>query len=172
MPSRKTRSTLRQHLIDTDARVRRELRVIIEDTAQDMKDYFLPVTRTWKRKVSFRRQMRVSPRLIEASVQAVGANKWLWIWTDKGTKPHIIRPKNTSLLTFKASYDARTRPPAGAGGRPRANVGTGKAIGSWVSTKEVRHPGTKPRQFAKYFEKQMKPNFQRRVEAALRRAAQ
>lgn len=177
MPSYRTR-TLRQWVISVDRDVQRELRQVVQNTAQEAKNYLTNVTASWEHKVQFRRVMVVSATLIRASVQAVGRNKDIFGYVDKGTgkfgargAAYKIKPKTAPLLRFRAGYDARSRPAAGSGGMPRANVGTGKAIGGWVSTKEVTHPGIRPRKFAELFEKQLQPTFRRRVSNALRRAA-
>lgn len=177
MPSYRTR-TVRQWVIQKDEDVRRELRQVVQGTSQEAKDYLTGVTASWEHKVQFRRVMVVTATLIRASVQAVGKNKKIFGYVDKGTGKYgakgvayKIKPKNVPVLRFRAGYDARSRPPAGPGSAPRASVGTGKAIGGWVSTKEVTHPGIRPRKFAESFEKQLQPDFRRRVNNALRRAA-
>lgn len=178
MPSYRTRSTLRQWLIQKDKDVQRELRQVVQNTAQEAKNYLTDVTASWEHKVQFRRVMVVSATVIRASVQAVGRNKDIFGYVDKGTgkygprgAAYKIKPKTQPVLKFRAGYDARSRPPAGPGSAPRPNVGTGKAIGGWVSTKEVTHPGIRPRKFAESFEKQLQPDFARRVSNAIRRAA-
>lgn len=178
MPSYRSRTTLKQWLINVDKDVQRELRQVVQNTAQEAKDYLTGVTASWEHKVKFRRVMVVSATLIKASVQAVGKNREIFGYVDKGTgkygargAAYKIKPKNGGVLRFRGSYDARSQPAAGKGGAPRANVGTGKAIGGWVSTKEVTHPGIRPRNFAQSFEEKLQPNFRRRVSNALRRAA-
>jgi hypothetical protein len=177
MPSYRT-GTLRQWVISVDKDVQRELRQVVQNTAQELKNYLTDVTASWEHKVQFRRVMVVSAALIKAGVKAVGRNKDIFGYVDKGTgkygargSAYKIKPKNGGVLRFKGGYDARSRPPAGPGSAPRANVGTGKAIGGWVSTKEVTHPGIRPRKFAQLFEEKLQPNFRRRVSNAIRRAA-
>lgn len=178
MPSYRSRSTLRQWVIEKDKTVRRELRVEVEGTSQELKNYLTDVTAKWEHQPKFRRVMVVSATLIKASVQAVGKNKAIFGYVDKGTGKYgakgvayKIKPKSQPVLKFRAGYDARSRPSAGPGSAPRANVGTGKAIGGWVSTKEVTHPGIRPRKFAETFEQKLQPTFRRRVSNAIRRAA-
>lgn len=177
MPSYRSRSTLRQHLISVDKDVQRELRQVVQNTAQEAKDYLTEVTASWEHKVQFRRVMVVSATVIKASVQAVGKNKAIFGYVDQGTGKYgakgvayKIKPKAGGVLRFKGAYDARSQPAAGPGGVPRPNVGTGKAIGGWVSTKEVTHPGIRPRKFVEAFEKKLQPDFRRRVSNAIRRA--
>lgn len=177
MPSYRT-GTLRQWLIQKDKDVQRELRQVVQATAQEAKDYLTGVTSSWEHKVQFRRVMVVSATLIKATVQAVGKNKAIFGYVDRGTGKYgargvayKIKPKDGGVLRFRGGYDARSQPAAGPGGSPRANIGTGKAIGGWVSSKEVIHPGIRPRKFAETFEEKLQPNFRRRVNNAIRRAA-
>jgi hypothetical protein len=178
MPSYRTRTTLRRWVISVDKDVRRELRQVVQNTAQELKDYLTGVTAKWEHKPKFRRVMVVRPTLIRASVQAVGKNSDIFGYVDRGTgkygargAAYKIKPVNAPALKFRAGYDARSRPSDGPGSAPRANVGTGKAIGGWVTTKEVTHPGIRPRKFAETFEQKLQPNFRRRVSNAIRRAA-
>lgn len=177
MPSYRTR-TLRSWIVSVDKDIQRELRQVVQNTSQELKDYLTEVTASWEHKVTFRRVMVVNATLIKAGVQAVGKNKAIFGYVDRGTGKYgpkgvsyKIKPVAAPLLRFKSGYDARSRPAAGAGGMPRANVGSGKATGTWVATKEVTHPGIRPRKFAESFEKQLQPDFRRRVNNALRRAA-
>ncbi len=86
-----------------------------------------------------------------------------FIWTDLGTKRHVIRPKRTGgTLKFRV------------GGRPKTKVRTiGSGRGSqgrqWVSTKRVQHPGTKARQFTATIEKRRRKPFFKAMFAANRR---
>lgn len=163
--------SLRAWLVAVDKDCQRELRQVVQSTANEAKAYLTDVTSDWTHKIQFRRVMVVRPGEIKASVQAVGKDKKIFGYVDKGTKPHEIKAKNGGMLTFKGGYDARTQPAAGRGGAPRGKFGTGKAIGTWVSKQSVHHPGTKARKFAEHFEKQLQPNFRRRVTNALKRAA-
>lgn len=178
MPSYRGRTTTRQWLISVDKDLRRELRQVVQVTSQEEKDYLTGVTDSWEHKVKFRRVMVVTATLIRATVQPVGTNRKIFTYVDKGTgkygpkhTSYKIKAQSAPLLKFKSGYDARSLPSAGPGSAPRANVGSGKSIGGWVSTKEVTHPGIRPRKFAETFEQKLQPDFRRRVVNALRRAA-
>lgn len=169
MPRRNISSGMRAHLISVDTQLQKELRTVVEDTSAELKFFFEGVVKDWTHKPKFRRKMTVTDKLIEGTVQAVGENKKIWGYVDQGTKPHIIRPKRASVLKFQLGYDPRTRP--GAGNTPPQSGGSGKASGDVVFRHEVHHPGTKARQFAKWFEANLSPSFQYRVENAIKRAA-
>lgn len=177
MPSYRTGS-VRQWLIRVDKDVQRELRDVVETTSREEKNYLTGVTSDWDHKVQFRRVMVVKPTRIRATVIPTGSNRKIFQYVDKGTgkwgpkhTSYKIKAVNAPFLKFKGSYDARTSAPAGRGSAPQAHVGEGKAIGGWVSAKEVTHPGIRPRKFAETFEQKLQPNFRRRVNNALRRAA-
>lgn len=71
----------------------------------------------------------------------VATDDMRFVWTDKGTRPHIIAPRNKSRLVFQANYAAKTVP-----GRIASRAGG--ASGSFVFTsKPVHHPGTRARNF-------------------------
>jgi hypothetical protein len=67
-----------------------------------------------------------------AIVQASGAAVFL----ERGTRPHIIRPKTKGMLSWPASSAGRR-----LSGRPRTNAGPR------IFARMVRHPGTKPYPF-------------------------
>jgi endonuclease YncB( thermonuclease family) len=88
-----------------------------------------------------------------------GVKKWRWI--DEGTRPHIIRPKRPGYpLRFKV------------GGSPKSRVrfigsDTGKAGNKQVYAKQVRHPGTKAREWTEVITKKWEPKFKKRMEEAM-----
>jgi hypothetical protein len=127
--------------------------------------YFTRITDLWEHKVDFQARKTVRPEGITLYVYPTGPNKKLWLWTSRGTKPHIIKPKAAGYpLQFRTDYKPRTRP----GYRYR---GPGKAVGPWVSAYEVHHPGTKPREFEKHIRRFYQPKFRKEMENALRRGA-
>jgi hypothetical protein len=77
-----------------------------------------------------------------AGVREVIVDDTIYSFVDKGTKPHIIRPKRARLLRF------------GVGGTPKTTpriIGSvnGRVGNQLVFARQVRHPGTKPRDFTK-----------------------
>ncbi len=90
----------------------------------------------------------------------VGTDDQRWKWTDEGTPPHIITPKNGKVLVF------------GAGGRPkttpgRLTSGGGSKGGVVVIRPRVNHPGTKPRNFTALIMKRWKRGVQPFIRSAI-----
>lgn len=75
------------------------------------------------------------------------------LWLDEtGTKPHKIRARRKPVLRFQAGrYQPKTWP-VGRYGGPGTVLN-----GRWVSKREVRHPGFKPRKFSETIRKEMQP---------------
>lgn len=61
-------------------------------------------------------------------------------YVELGTRPHVIRPRNASVLRFPANGTAVTL-------SGRARTGAVRAGGAYAFAKEVHHPGTKPQPF-------------------------
>lgn len=87
----------------------------------------------------------------------------IWIYVDKGTKPHEIAAKNVPLLKFQTGYSARTAPVA------KYNQGTGTANGAWVTKAVVQHPGNEARKFTETIIDELDPPFPDRIQAAIAR---
>lgn len=162
MPSRVIRSNLRQKLLRADSTLRKELRGIAQETSKVLKRDHEKVVAAWKHKPKFGSVFKVRADVISANVYAFGVNAKIWFWVNDGTKAHIIRPKNKGLLKFQTGYKPRTA--RGGFGGP------GKADGNWVFAKEVRHPGTKARNFTKLIVRRAAPRFRSRVEKAFKKA--
>lgn len=80
-----------------------------------------------------------------------GAQKWVWL--DEGTRPHIIRAKNVPNLSFQVGKF-----------KPKTKVKTfssspGTIGGTFVSKKQVSHPGTEARQWSDEIVKRRKKKF-------------
>ena len=73
-----------------------------------------------------------------ATVEAGGAAAFL----ERGTKPHIIRPRNKSVLRFPAKGVATT-----LGGRVRTGAARSLGNAAYAFAKLVHHPGTKAQPF-------------------------
>lgn len=63
-------------------------------------------------------------------------------YVEKGTRPHVIRPKRARSLRFPASGVATT-----LGGRVTTGASRSLGRGAYVFAREVHHPGTKPKPF-------------------------
>jgi len=84
-----------------------------------------------------------------------------WVWTDEGTKPHIIRPKRARALRFRSGYKSGSRPGTFVTGRSSYS-------GGWVSAQIVHHPGTKARNWSSLLLKERFLPFNTAMNAAVR----
>lgn len=73
-------------------------------------------------------------RLTDTEAQVIARARYA-AYVERGTKPHIIRPKNKKALRFAASAGGRR-----LSGRPRVGADV-------VFATIVHHPGTKPHPF-------------------------
>ena len=153
-PSLKTLMKQQKAALD---RARREA---LLDAGYELKAWNELAVRGWTHRPSFGIEVDIQPAFERVKVVPRGKFAILWEWTDKGTKPHKIRAKNVTRLKFQTAYSARTAPVA------KANVGTGRSSGPWVSPVEVNHPGTKARKFTVTFFKNLEPPLHERVNAA------
>ncbi|TXH48261.1 MAG: hypothetical protein E6Q97_25090 [Desulfurellales bacterium] len=168
MPSRRIGQSFRQTLIRTDKRLRAELAGALETTGGKLKRMHEDVVRGWEHQPRFLVETRLTTTLLSATVKPDMRRRreaLIWIYVNYGTKPHVIRPRKPGgKLKFQTGYSAKTAPGAAY------NVGDGKARGDWVQKDSVNHPGTEARGFTGTFTKQVKPEFDRNVENAIRRA--
>lgn len=143
--------------------IEREVTQELRDTGQEGVSHFNKVTRSWSHQIKFRAETKLQPSLYTVKIAPQGRHKNLWIWTDLGTKPHVIRAKNAPFLKFQTGYSARTAPVA------QFNQGTGQSFGEWRQVTEVDHPGNEPRKFTETFMKKLTPSLQDRIQAAVKR---
>lgn len=115
------------------------VRLSIEDALDNIADeglaLFKATTATWKHQVKFKINRTKDGRTITTSDKIYGK-------MDLGTKRHIIRARRAPMLVFRAGgFKAKTkvRVLSSFRGSPGQN---------WVSKKQVKHPGTKARQFS------------------------
>lgn len=147
---------------DADAYLE-EVEEAVEELGEEMKEDFEDVVSDWQTDVTFRKEVRVESGGIVVFI-GPASNAKIWHYVDKGTRPHIIRPKNgRGLLIFQEGYSARTQP-------GRAHVGTGTASGEWRGEPIVHHPGTEAREFTKTIYDKFKPELSRVVRQAIKDA--
>lgn len=116
-------------------------------------------TKTWKRKVTFE-----IDHATDKQVQ-VSTDDKVYEYLDKGTKPHIIRPKRAKRLHFFASgFVAKTRV-----GILNARAGR-KATKDETFAQEVHHPGIRARKWSKLVRERSKLRFQRNIQKAIKLA--
>ena len=149
-----------------DAAMWYELQAAILKVADEMEDDFKKTTETWEHPVKFEKITDVSENM---SI-LVGTDDEIYGYVDKGTRPHKIYPKRQGgKLYFKwggsGSYRAKTTPNViGSQG--------GGSSGDMVAFPYVNHPGTKARNFDKIIQKKWQVRFKRRMEDAMKRAAE
>ncbi len=121
-------------------------------------EQFDDIVADWDHKVTFEGRKYIGPDDIRVAVYPTGPHKQIWKWVTGGTKPHIIRAKNAPVLAFQLGYVPRTSPGGGYGG-------AGRATGDMAYAKEVRHPGTAPREFEKHVALKNKGWYSQKMEA-------
>ena len=96
---------------------------------------------------------------------SVSTDDAIWGYVDRGTRPHVIRPRRAKRLAFAGSYTAKTRVGSiiARGGGPS---------GSTVFAREVNHPGTKPRNFTRLLKRKWDAKWPRDMQKAINRATQ
>lgn len=117
-------------------------------------------TKRWKHTVTFY-ERPVSGA--QSSGVDVGTDDKPYGWTDRGTKPHLIKPKKAKKLAFNSKF------------KPKTKVNTlsssaGKSAPPVAFAMVVHHPGTKARGFSKLVLKRSRARFQGNVDKAVRRA--
>jgi hypothetical protein len=132
--------------------------------AKRVKQEYESTTRTWKHKPDF----EITGSETTASLD-VGTDDKIYGYVDKGTKPHIIKPKRPGYpLRFNATgFKAKTVP-------NRLNPRAGRpAQPPTVAAMAVKHPGNEARNFSKIIQehslKRFAKNFQKRINTELNR---
>lgn len=168
MPSRVIKSNLRKSIARKDTAFRAEARGVLETTGGTLIRRHAEVIREWKNKPRFIPKYIYKADFMSVEVKADQRRKQaaaIWGYVDRGTKPHIIRPRRRGgKLVFRTGHSARTAPVAKFG------QGDGRSHGSFVTKDQVNHPGNPPRLFTKTFSDEAAPKFRRLLENALRRA--
>jgi hypothetical protein len=135
----------------------RALNVVIEKADDD----FAETTRTWKTKPSF-----VLRKASAANLKAVVyTTNEIYFYVVRGTRAHPIAAKSGGMLRFRAGYRAKTRP-----GVIRSYSGGG--FGRSIYARQVRHPGTKARDFDKAIANRLKTALTTEMRLANKRIAQ
>lgn len=115
------------------------LTVLVEDTMQGVAEQaqgdFEKTVKTWDNPPRF-----VIVRRPRSWTVTTDDERYLFV--DKGTRPHLIKPKNNKPLAFAAQYQAKTRP------RMIASRPGGPSGPTVFTMRPVHHPGTKARQFS------------------------
>lgn len=130
-------------------------------TMANMMRDFNKTTRTWQHNVDFKGVVNDKPTEIDVTVSTKDK---VYGYVDKGTKPHIIKPRRAKALFFQKRYKAKTTPHV---------IGShkGGASGDVVAAKIVHHPGTDAREFSHDLQSKYQPRLKKDIEAAITRAA-
>ena len=123
--------------------------------------------KTWKNKPKFKMTLKRGARtwIMRVGYDPSDGAGLIYFWTDHGTDPHPISPKNPGgRLFFRSKFVPKTRSRV-IGSR------AGFKGGNLVSPKIVKkHPGTKAREFTKTIYNRRKDYFSREMAKAMRRA--
>lgn len=136
------------------------------DTAQLLLRSLQVVVRDWTIDVTFAVDQTASRKVIVATIEVRGNDKKIWGYVDQGTgaaaggTAYVIRPKGPYPLRFRGGYQPRTTPVGKFGG-------PGRAVGPWVSTYQVTHPGIEPRQFTESAVAAIVGTYKQKLTAAL-----
>lgn len=176
MAVRSVRSQLRRELLRQDKILKQEIAKEVNEAAFALSALLTASVRSWKNKPKFSPDVRVEPHEIRGDVKITGKtkDKNVFGWVDRGTgkfgpKKQAYKipkvPNANITLRFRLGYKPKTKAIA------KGNVGPGKATGPWVSAKQVTHPGIKAREFTSTLVENLSPDWKRRSENALKRAA-
>lgn len=161
-------ATLTQIVKQWDRNSQTGMENAMRDSLRDMQGYHQRVVSGWRNKPVFAFMIVKGRNRLTGQFRA-GKHGQLWKWVDEGTgqygpkkRPYFIYPRNVPKLKFRTGYLPRTKPIA------RMNAGPGQAIGPWVATDFVLHPGIKGREFTQtYIESLFRPVFRQRIHDAI-----
>lgn len=125
-----------------------------------------PTVRTWKNKPRFTSETDTSGGNLAVLTGPTGDGDAVqhWVWTDEGTRPHIIRARRAPALRFRAGNIPKTAP-------KQFSSRVGGKVGPWRRPFSVRHPGTTPRLWSETLSKQRRGPFTKRMIKATQRGA-
>jgi len=143
----------------------------LEEFAEIVQGDLEKTTRTWAEPVDFDIEITQTSKVLEGVKDVkitFETDDMRWIWTDEGTKPHIIKPKPSNkrgLLFFNSKFTPKTKP---------GSLRSGKGFSGppKVSKAIVHHPGTKAREFSQQIKKKRALKFRQVMNAALKRGAE
>ena len=140
----------------------KELKKAQREWMADVVKEYQGTTKHWKHRVAF--TGRLSERGMVTKIE-VGTDDEIYGYVDEGTRPHIIRPKRPGgVLAFPSVSVPKTKPGS-------LKSGKGKSGGPTIVTREVHHPGTKPRDFSGQIKKKMEPVLESDMQNAMGRGA-
>lgn len=120
------------------------------------------VTSTWSDPPKFEVKVALGNTPKKGIQCTVETDDLRWLWTDKGTKPHIIRARNAPRLAFPSVFTPKSKPNS-------LKASAGSSGGPTVYAMEVHHPGTEPRNFTKTIHQRYHSDFKKAVADAIAR---
>lgn len=142
--------------------VQRRLQVALNKEAKIIRREYEKTTATWNDPPKFEIITDISGNDVSVLVGPTGTDMQInkFVWTDEGTKPHVIKAKNAPALVFQTGYSPKTLP------NKIASFPAGR-FGEFVRVQSVNHPGTEPRNFTKIIiARRRKPFTQAMITAA------
>jgi hypothetical protein len=133
---------IKPNVLDLDA-MYKVLEEEMEKYGKFIRKDFEAVVKPWSDpKPTFTVETEMNPVFVEVRVVVGGPEKGVgkWIYVDRGTRPHTIRPKGGGVLVFPGAYSAGSAP-----GSKRTVKAS--SSGPNVYAREVHHPGTQARDF-------------------------
>lgn len=148
-----------KHSIADPKRARAAVIEALQTSAQAAKTDFDATTRTWseEHKPTFDIIANDSEgkRLIVAT-----RNEAIYRFVSRGTRVHMIMPRNKKMLAFRTGGAPKTQPNS-------LSVGSGRRGKGRVFSKGVRHPGIKARRFEELIAKKYETILPREIRKAL-----
>lgn len=131
-------------------------------TAKAIRVDFNVTTQTWKKRPTFSILIRGSS--LPEGQRIISTMNEIYAYVNYGTKPHTIRPKYANKLAFQSGYTNKTVPNRIAS-RP------GGSFGPTVFANEVKHPGTKARNFDRAIARKWRKEWPRNLQRAINSVA-
>lgn len=133
--------------------IARAIRTTLRDVAEDAQRDLAKTVASWERQVTFAITTIPEGFLVTTDDE-------VWGFVDKGTRPHVIVPRNKKVLFFGPGAQAKTRPRVIASG-------SGSKGGAKVVAHRVNHPGTEAREFSATLQERYDRELGQRIDAAL-----
>lgn len=158
---------------DLNSLVREEIEKILDTRIKPalLKSHEIIVA-DWKHKPDFQSRKFITPKQIAVNVFPAGKHKKIWNYVNDGVPPHSMPAVSGKLMAFQGGgkYISKTL------ARPARTVSGGGKVtgGTKVVTMKRRaftHPGSEARDFTKTIAEDIKPDFQKEMEAAFKKVA-
>lgn len=128
----------------------RAIEQAVDKTANLIHRDYRSTVATWEHKVTF--TQTVDKRGGVFAIE-VSTDDDIYGYVDRGTRPHVIRPKRARALRFRGGYRAKTR--VGVIGSRQ-----GGAFGATVHAMSVNHPGFPGRKFSETIRRRRRTTLQ------------